>query len=149
MERQQAAGVPQPLQLDGPDAPIWVNADPERIAQVLDNLIGNAVKYSPADRPIRVAVDINGQARVAVQDQGPGVPAEELPHLFERFYRTHGARRGDKKGSGLGLYISHEIAQAHGGALTAESVPGAGSRFTLLLPLAPPPTARESVIRAG
>jgi signal transduction histidine kinase len=105
-------------------------------------LIGNAAKYSPPERPIRVEVGANGQARVCVQDQGPGVPADELPHLFERFYRTRIARRGDKKGSGLGLYISHEIAQAHGGALSVESAPGAGSRFTLLLPLAPPPANR-------
>jgi two-component system sensor histidine kinase BaeS len=143
MDRQQAAGVAQPLQLAAPATPIWVNADPERIAQVLDNLIGNAAKYSPPDRPIRVEVDANGKARVCVQDQGPGVPPEELPHLFERFYRARVARRGDKKGSGLGLYISHEIAQAHGGDLTAESAPGAGSRFTLLLPLAPPPSPRQ------
>src|SRR5581483_7309028 len=140
LERQQAAGVAQPLQLDAPEAPIWVNADPERIAQVLDNLIGNAAKYSPPDRPIRVEVRVDEQARVCVHDQGPGVPAEELPHLFERFYRTRIARRGDKKGSGLGLYISHEIAQAHGGRITAESTPGAGSRFTLWLPLAPAPS---------
>jgi signal transduction histidine kinase len=142
VERQQAAGVAQPLQLEAAPAPVWVNADPERIAQVLDNLIGNAAKYSPPERPIRVEVGANGQARVCVQDQGPGVPADELPHLFERFYRTRIARRGDKKGSGLGLYISHEIAQAHGGALSVESAPGAGSRFTLLLPLAPPPANR-------
>jgi len=142
VDRQQAAGVTQPLQFDAPGAPIWVNADPERIAQVLDNLIGNAAKYSPPDRPIRVELEANGQACLRVQDQGPGVPPDELPHLFERFYRTRGARRGDKKGSGLGLYISHEIAQAHGGTLTAESAPGAGSRFTLALPLAPPPAGR-------
>ncbi|HEY7060909.1 MAG TPA: sensor histidine kinase [Chloroflexota bacterium] len=141
VERQQAAGVAQPLALDAPQAPVWVNADPERIAQVLDNLIGNATKYSPPDRPIRVEVRTDEQARVCVHDQGPGVPAEELPHLFERFYRTRIARRGDKKGSGLGLYISHEIAQAHGGRITAESTPGAGSRFTLWLPLTPAPTA--------
>jgi signal transduction histidine kinase len=139
LDRQQAAGVAHPLQLDAPGSPIWVNVDPERIAQVLDNLLGNAAKYSPPDRPIHVEVGANGEAHVCVQDQGPGIPAEELPHLFERFYRTRIARRGDKKGSGLGLYISHEIAQAHGGAIIAQSAPGAGSRFTLLLPLAPPP----------
>jgi signal transduction histidine kinase len=139
VDRQQAAGVPHPLQLDAPGEPIWVNVDPERIAQVLDNLLGNAAKYSPPDRPIYVELRVDGQAHVAVQDQGPGIPPDEMPHLFERFYRTRVARRGNKKGSGLGLYISHEIAQAHGGALTAESAPGAGSRFTLLLPLAPTP----------
>jgi signal transduction histidine kinase len=116
-----------------------VRADPERIAQVLDNLLGNAAKYSPTGRPVAVAVAVNGDARVSVQDQGAGIAPDELPYLFERFYRTEHARQGQQKGTGLGLYISQEIARAHGGRLTAESTMGAGSRFTLHLPLGTPP----------
>ena len=139
VERLQAGGAKQPVQLRPAPGPVWVDADPERIAQVLDNLLGNAAKYSPADQPIAVEVEAIGEAQVIVRDRGLGIAPDELPHLFERFYRTHGARRGQQKGSGLGLYISHEIARAHGGDLTAESALGAGSRFTLHLPLAGPP----------
>jgi signal transduction histidine kinase len=141
VERLQTAGAKQPVQLHAAPGPVWVDADPERLAQVLDNLLGNAAKYSPADQPIAVEVEAVPDARVIVRDRGPGIAPDELPHLFERFYRTHDARRGQQKGSGLGLYISHEIARAHGGDLTADSVLGAGSRFTLHLPLASAPDA--------
>jgi signal transduction histidine kinase len=141
VERLQAAGAKQPIQLRAAPGPVWVDADPERLAQVLDNLLGNAAKYSPADEPIAVEVEAIRDAQVIVRDCGPGIAPDELPHLFERFYRTHGARRGQQKGSGLGLYISHEIARAHGGDLTADSALGAGSCFTLHLPLAGAPDA--------
>ncbi len=152
VERLQTAGVSQPVQLEAPREPLWVHADPERIAQVLDNLLGNAAKYTPPDQPITVLVRATDRAEVVVADRGPGIPPEELPHLFERFYRTAIARRGDQKGTGLGLYISHEIARAHGGSLTAESAPGGGSRFTVALPLAsdaPDAAGQASVPVAG
>ena len=113
-----------------------MDADPERIAQILDNLLGNAVKYSPAEQPIRVQVRGGDAAQVSVEDRGPGVAPEDLPHLFDRFYRTRVARRGPIGGTGLGLYISQEIATAHHGQITVDSAPGKGSRFTLTLPLA-------------
>ena len=75
---------------------------PERIAQILDNLLGNAVKYSPPDQPIGVQVRGGNGAQVSVQDRGPGIAPEDLPHLFDRFYRTHLARKGPIGGTGLG-----------------------------------------------
>jgi signal transduction histidine kinase len=148
VERLKAAGTAQPIALDAVPQSIRVDADPQRIAQVLDNLLGNAAKYSPSDQPIAVQVRTNGEARVSVQDRGPGIAPEDLPRLFERFYRTRTARRGSKGGSGLGLYISQRIAAAHGGRLRAESTLGAGSCFTLILPLpraggGPPPRSAD------
>jgi signal transduction histidine kinase len=139
IERLRAAGAGQPIHLDAPRRPLWVDADPGRIAQVLDNLLTNAAKYSPGDQPILVRVLGGGEARVIVEDRGPGIAAEDLPHLFDRFYRTRRARSGHVAGTGLGLYISQEIATSHHGHITVDSAPGRGSRFTLTLPLAPTP----------
>jgi signal transduction histidine kinase len=137
VERLRTAETSQPVRLDAAPGPLWVDADPERIAQILDNLLGNAVKYSPPDQPIGVQVRHGGVAQVCIEDRGPGIASEELPHLFDRFYRTRLARRGPVGGTGLGLYISQEIAAAHHGRITVDSAPGRGSRFTLTLPLAP------------
>jgi signal transduction histidine kinase len=118
-----------------------MDADPARIAQVLDNLLGNAAKYSPPDRSITVRVRGGAEATVSVEDRGPGIPAEELPRLFDRFYRTGQARGGPAHGTGLGLYISQEIAAAHHGGISVQSTPGHGSCFTLRLPLLPVPAS--------
>jgi len=134
VDRLRAGRASQPIQLDADPGPLWVDADPERIAQVLDNLLGNAAKYSPPDEPIRVQVRGGGEARVCVEDRGAGIAPEDLPHVFDRFYRTRLAKDGPVAGTGLGLYISQEIAQAHHGRITVESTPGQGSRFTLYLP---------------
>jgi signal transduction histidine kinase len=101
----------------------------------MDNLIGNAIKYSPNGGEVRVRIERQGgQALVTVSDQGLGVHPEELPQLFQIFSRLESA--GTIEGSGLGLYIVRSIVEAHGGRIWAESAgPGQGSTFCLTLPL--------------
>jgi PAS domain S-box-containing protein len=112
-----------------------VCADRERIQQVLGNLLGNALKFTPSGGSIEVqAGSSDGEVFVEVCDTGPGIPEEELPHLFERFWQSKRTRRG---GAGLGLAISRGIVEAHGGRLTVRSRPGEGSRFRFTLPAAP------------
>lgn len=109
-----------------------INADPERLFQVLSNLIGNAIKFTPAQGQIGVAAMSNGQDIVfSVRDSGKGIPAEQLPHIFERYWT---AKEGNASGTGLGLYISQGIIKAHGGQLLAESKPGEGSEFRFTVP---------------
>ena len=114
------------VRLEAPDPPIVVAGDRDRLGQVLDNLLGNAVKYSPDGGEILVTVEaVGGQACLRVADQGPGIPADALPHLFERFYRGQPAA-GDS-GLGLGLYISRMLVEAHGGRIWAASSPARGA----------------------
>ncbi len=110
--------------------------DPVRIAQVLTNLISNAIKYSPAGTDIRVRLAQEGvQALVCVTDQGPGLPEEEHGRIFDRYFRTDGARRSPSSGVGLGLYISRQLVERHGGTIWVESAAGAGATFCFRLPL--------------
>jgi signal transduction histidine kinase len=115
---------------------IRVAGDPARLRQCLENVIANAIQKSPASAAINVFVrreerpSARRQAIVEVIDEGPGIPPELLPHVFERF---HTGRAG-QGGLGLGLYLARRIAALHGGDLTAESQPGKGARFTLTLP---------------
>ena len=115
-----------------------VLADPQRMAQVLGNLLANALRHTPAGG--RVTVDVAGDqtgARLTVTDTGAGIPAEHLPHLFERFYRVDTARDRGHGGSGIGLAIVRTLVQAHGGRVTAASDgPGTGATFTVTLPAA-------------
>ncbi len=109
--------------------------DRERILQVLANLLGNAVKFTPAGGTVTVeARSEAGEVRVAVRDTGPGIPEHEQPRLFVRYWQARGTAH---RGSGLGLYIARGLVEAHGGRLWVESVPGAGSTFTFTLPLPP------------
>jgi signal transduction histidine kinase len=115
-------------------APVLGNAG--RIERVLDNLVGNAIRYSPPDSLVRVQIEANEtEAIVTVADCGIGIPADELPKLFQRFYRATSNRSAN--GLGLGLYNSRLIVEQHGGRIWAESSPGAGSTFRFALPLAP------------
>jgi histidine kinase len=117
-------------------SPLPVRADPDRITQVLTNIIGNALTATPEGGLVAVQTRSNGrQAQVMVTDTGVGLAAADLERVFERFYRAPGQhRRGP--GSGIGLTIARNIAQAHGGDVTATSAgPGAGATFTLTLPL--------------
>jgi len=110
--------------------------DRERISQVLLNLLDNALKFSPPDAAVEVAVrQVGHEGRVSVRDSGPGIPADELPHIFDRFYQ---ARKARQVGTGLGLAICRAIVEAHGGRIWAESGPGRGSTFTFSLLLPPP-----------
>jgi signal transduction histidine kinase len=112
--------------------------DSGRLAQVLQNLLTNAIKYSPEGGRIDVAATSDKrQVTVSVRDQGLGIPAEDLPQLFDRFYRVAGTR--GLEGSGLGLYICQGIISSHGGRIWAASEgPGRGSTFAFTLPLAVP-----------
>ena len=111
-----------------------VLADPARIQQVLSNLVGNAVKFTPRDGRITVCAErIDGEVRFAVIDTGPGIPAEQLPHIFGRFWQ---ARSSDRRGIGLGLAIAKGIVEAHSGRIWVESHVGLGSTFYFTLPTA-------------
>ena len=115
-----------------PDGPLWVDADPERLGQVMDNLLSNAKKYG-AGRPITVRVEPDGQdVLVRVSDSGIGVPPEDRPNLFEPFFRT--SNTAGLPGTGLGLHISRRIAELHGGRLDLESSAPDGSTFVVRLP---------------
>jgi signal transduction histidine kinase len=115
-----------------------VFADPERVHQVLFNLLDNAVRFTPAGGRVTVSASRhNGAVDVAVHDTGPGIPAEHLPRLFERFYRVDTARSRDDGGTGIGLAIARSVVEAHGGRIWAASEPGQGSTFTFELPAAP------------
>jgi signal transduction histidine kinase len=129
-----AAGVE--IAREEPDGAVAAVADPERIGIVLSNLIGNAVRHSPAGGRVtaRVARDRAG-ARFEVHDDGEGIPRQYQERIFERFFQVPGSKRG---GVGLGLYISREIVRAHGGELGVESEPGRGSTFWFQLPAEPP-----------
>ena len=117
---------------------LHVSVDPDRVHQVLDNLVSNAVKYGRPNAEIRIAwLDRGDCLEVVVTNQGAGIPAEEMPHLFSRFGRTHGARAHRTPGIGLGLYIARGLVEAHGGRIWAESVPGQSTSFHFTLPRAP------------
>jgi signal transduction histidine kinase len=118
-------------------AGISVFADPDRTKQVLVNLIDNAIRYSPAGSAVNVEVsqpDKAGQVWVTVADSGPGMPAEALPHVWDRFYKADRARRRDSSGTGLGLAIARGIVEAQGGHVRVDSTPGVGTRFAFSVP---------------
>ena len=123
------------------DQPVVIEGDEVRIAQVIDNLLSNAMKFTPNGGRVAVRLSSDGEtARLEVADTGMGMTPDEQSRLFERFYRTESATQGAIQGSGLGLAISQAIAHAHGGAITVESETGAGSTFTLAIPLIGPGT---------
>jgi signal transduction histidine kinase len=119
-------------------------ADPERIHQVLFNLVDNAVRFTPPGGEIRVtARRTDGRVEISVADTGVGIAAEHLPRVFERFYRVDASRSRDDGGTGIGLAIARSIVEGHGGRIVARSDPGRGSTFTFDLPAAVPAVAAE------
>lgn len=121
------------------EGPVLVDADPNRIDQVLTNLFDNAIKYSPDGGDIVAMVGVReGQAVVSVKDQGMGIPRERQGHLFERFYRAHAGLGSDRGGMGIGLHLSEQLLQRHGGRIWFESEEGMGSTFSFSLALAEP-----------
>ena len=115
------------------DLPL-VYADPERVTQLLSNLVGNALKFTPAGGRVEVRVQPYGDgALVSVVDTGEGIPADQLPHVFDRFFQVTSSRMVSRHGAGLGLPIARGIVEAHGGTIWIESAPGRGTtvRFTL------------------
>jgi heavy metal sensor kinase len=126
------------LVVEAPSVPVM--ADQARITQVVTNLVDNAVKYTGDGGTVRVRVwQQDGGGGLTVADTGPGIGPEDLPKVFDRFFRLDAARTRARGGSGLGLAICKELVEAHGGRIWADSVPGAGSTFTLTLPAQPPP----------
>jgi signal transduction histidine kinase len=112
-----------------------IQADPDRIAQVLVNLLANAVHYTPDGGRISVSAScVDGDIVVSLTDSGPGISEEDLPHVFDRFYRTDRARDRATGGTGLGLAIARGIITAHKGSIWVESEPGLGTTFTFSLP---------------
>jgi len=123
-----------PLASEAPEQPLEVRGDPERLQLVITNLIANAVRHTPAGGRIEVSArEGQGAVRFEVRDTGEGIAREHLDRIFEKFYRVPGARSG---AVGIGLYISREIVEAHGGAMGVESEPGKGSAFWFTLPAA-------------
>jgi signal transduction histidine kinase len=136
----QAAAAVQPqaqlaraeLVVQGPDEPLRLVADSERLQLVLANLLGNALRHTPEGGRISARVSAQGgAARFEVEDSGEGIPPQYRERIFERFFQVPGARRG---GVGLGLYLAREIVRAHGGEMGVESEPGKGSTFWFTVP---------------
>jgi len=126
----EAAGVA--LRLDLTD--VRVTADPTRIRQIVTNLLSNALKFTPPGGEVALTLRTAGhRAAIRVSDTGPGIPADELDRVFDRFFRGRGVRAG---GSGIGLTVARELARAHGGEIEVASDPGRGASFTVSLPIA-------------
>lgn len=132
----QALAQAMTITVDVPSEPVSIYADADRVAQILLNLLGNAIRYTPEGGQITVRLTSNKQVvQIQVIDTGLGIPLEALPYLFERFYRVDPSRSRSSGGSGIGLTISQHLAWAMGGELTAYSAGvGQGSTFTLSLP---------------
>jgi two-component system, OmpR family, heavy metal sensor histidine kinase CusS len=124
------------LTLEGGDlAPCSIRADPDQLRRLLFNLVDNAIKFTPTGGTINVGLERRDRrACLTVADSGVGIPAEHIPHVFERFYRVDPARGQEAEGTGLGLAICRSIAEAHGGHIRIESVVGQGTRVTLVMP---------------
>ena len=130
--RTQALSLGVTLDFQGPEG-LSLNIDPERIRQVLSNLIGNALRYTPRGGSVSVRCEMSGArgentCAVTVSDSGPGVAADDLPHIFERFHKS-----SDSGGMGLGLSIAKSLVEAHGGKIEAHSQPGQGTSIRFFL----------------
>ena len=140
VEQAQVSAVRRGIDLttELPDAPLVTRHDPQRLGQVLINLIGNALKFTPRGGSVRVTLvsHLRG-ARIQVSDTGVGIGTNELPHVFERFYRGSGANEARSSGSGLGLAIVRSIVEMHNGRVMVESRVGSGTTFTVTLPADP------------
>ena len=132
----QAEAKRQLLTLQKTEPRLRVKGDALQLSQVLRNLVGNAIKYTPNGGAITLSIEPQETAaRIKVQDTGYGIPASDLPHIFDRFYRVRNNGHDEIEGNGLGLAIVKSIAQQHGGDVTVESEPGKGTCFTFTLPL--------------
>jgi signal transduction histidine kinase len=123
------------LRLDAPEHLSDIFADRHRVLQVFENLIGNAIKFTPAEGLITVGVVPRADSVMCyVRDTGRGIPPDELPHLFDRFWQARRSREQKRSGAGLGLLIVKGILEAHGGNIWVESAPGEGSTFYFTIP---------------
>ena len=126
-------------------APVEITGDAERLGQVVTNLLANAIQYNRPDGEVRVKLESqSGLAMLTVADMGPGISGEDLPHVFERFYRGDKSRTAGDGHAGLGLAIARAIVEAHGGTIEVSSQPGAGATFTVALPATQQPTSGSS-----
>jgi two-component system OmpR family sensor kinase/two-component system sensor histidine kinase BaeS len=124
------------VQIDVPENCPQLEADPARLQQIVNNLLQNALQHTPQDGHIVVSLRcIGANLDLTVRDNGPGIPAEALPHVFERFYRADRGRSRADGGTGLGLAIARKLAEAHGGILKAGNHAAGGAEFRLVLPL--------------
>jgi signal transduction histidine kinase len=136
VQRARLIDPGRPITIEAAD-PVIIDGDEGRLQQVIDNLIGNALRHTPSGSP--VAVTVTGSASHAdltVTDHGPGMTEEQASRVFERFYRTDDARTRERGGAGLGLAIAASLAAAHGGEITVDTAPGQGAAFHLRLPQA-------------
>ena len=134
------------VKLDLPEDLPAIYADGDRVTQVLSNMIGNAIKFSPDGSQITVHAGMHDQVlRVSVVDSGPGIPLDNVPHIFDRFW--HARRTSSVRGTGLGLAIAQGLVLAHGGRIWLDSSPGTGSTFTSLCRCRP--IHRTSTSRLG
>jgi two-component system, OmpR family, phosphate regulon sensor histidine kinase PhoR len=133
---QEVSNIHQ-VELAAPEGPLIVFFDRDRLEQVVQNLLLNAIKYSPEGGMVRVEVDErDDEVWISVADEGIGIPAEALPNLFRRFYRTAAARERGLPGLGLGLFVTRSLIEAHGGRIWVKSDgDGQGSRFTFVVPM--------------
>ena len=149
--RPIAAKAAVTIAVDVPACLPLIEGDEERIGQVLDNLLSNAVKFSHAGGRVRVTVEEERAAlSVTVTDDGIGIPEEDIPYLFSRFYRASNAEPNRRSGTGLGLYITKAIVEGHGGHIGAQSTPGAGTTVHVWLPklqLSPLETSPELLVK--
>ena len=119
----------------GEDLPAEVNWDADRVNEVMGNLISNAFKFTSGGGEVDLCLEpVDGSIQLEVRDSGAGIPPDQLPHIFEKFYQADNQRDAASKGSGLGLAIAKTIVEAHGGTIHCESTPGVGTTFTILLP---------------
>jgi len=123
------------IAFEAPASPALVRGDEERLRQVFDNVLRNAIKYSPGGEPVEVRLDKTGDDfKITVRDRGIGIPPEDVPRLFQRFARGSNARRAKIAGTGIGLFIVRMLIERHGGTIGVESTLGEGSVFTITLP---------------
>ncbi len=135
----ESAGIQLKLEQAAREA--IVLGDRDRLGQIVRNLVSNALRHTPAGGSVTIRVEqAEGEARLIVEDTGSGIAPEDLPYVFDRFYRADKSRSRRGGGAGLGLAIACQLALAHGGNLTVESAPGHGATFTLTLPLAGQPS---------
>ena len=132
--RARSANPEFTIAVEGPERLI-TSCDPGRVDQVISNLVGNAIKYSGTARDIAVTLEVDKRfAVIAVRDHGIGIPLEQLPLVFDRFFRTQEGKRA-AQGVGLGLYLCRKLVELHGGTIKAESTPGQGSVLSFTLPM--------------
>jgi signal transduction histidine kinase len=122
----------------GETVPNEVSWDADRMNEVLGNLLSNAFKFTPRGGEVDLSIEaIDGSVQLEVRDSGAGIPAEQIPHVFEKFYQADNQKAASAKGSGLGLAIAKGIVEAHGGTITCDSTPGVGTTFSIVLPTRP------------